>query len=366
MKEKWVHAWWSAVAALALSAPLGLAQPASHLRISAPGTPVHSGESVLITVEAIADDGSLDTNWQGQVGLTLFKASPPPPVISEVCDGPVTIEVTNPGNDPIDLSGWELEALGNYPSLSKVRYPPNGRLVIPQGTWLAGKGVMTWSDQGTPPGEFPAFVSPERLNGSGGFYIARLFNSRGDIVDEVYLSASPPAPYAAFWKGPGLGACPSGFSFARIGALNRRRNSDWITNTPTWGRANPGLQLPWTNSGTWLACSPAAVSLTNGAWEGTVVMPEAPVGVAWLVADNGLGVSGWSAPIDLASLAPITLQIPPSVINASEAHAGFAGLVTITVPEAVQSDLAVGITLSETNEFAAPRSKSCRASAKPI
>jgi len=367
MKEKWFRGSLYLCTVAALSLYQANTQPISSLSVSLAGGPFHSGDSVAIVVRALGTNGFQATNWQGQARLAVFQPSEPAPVISEVSGSPAAlIELTNPGDEPIDLSNWEVEALRDYSGSVDNPVAPNARLRIPQSTWLPSKGVMTWTDQGVAPGVFPAFVSAKRLSANYGFFVARLLNPQGETVDEVYYGSLSAAPGYAFWKGPGLGSRASSISLQRVGSANHRRNSDWVADAPTWGRLNPGLQVPWTNFGTWTACLPASIQLTNGIWSGLINLPNLGVGRASLVADNGTGISGMSPAFDVTANPQIALEIPPNVSTASEAHAGFAGMVTISVPSPPVRDLPITLTLSDTNEFDAPSVVTIRAGEQSV
>jgi hypothetical protein len=334
---------------------LGLAQPLDHFSCNTSSGLVTNDNPFAVTLQAMGIDGLPATNWQGQIELAASVEKPSAPVITEVFSAGGVIEIGNPGPEPVDLSNWEIQALPYYPAYYSPPTAPNARLRFPVGTVLPSQSVFTWSDRGVAPGAFPAFVSSKRFSSQiGTFCIARLLNAGGDTMDEVYLNYSAPAPPSAFWKGYGLPACPANLSFSRVGFANHFNSLDWRTNAPSLGIMNPDLQLPWTNSGRFLATSPSMIQMSNGVWTGFVTVSGGASGTFWLKANNGEGVSGASAPIALVESPAIKLVVPPGVSAASESKAGFVGNLTVLLPAASANDLPVSITLSDTNEFAAP------------
>lgn len=333
-----------------------LAQPLDRFSFDILSGVVTNEIPFAVSLQAIGIDGLPSTNWQGQIELNASVEKIVMPIITEVFKSGGVIEIGNPGSKPVDLSGWELEAVPDYRDSYSPPFAPSARLRFPVGTVLPSLSVLTWSDQGVAPGAFPAFVSSKLFSSqNGAYYIVRLLNAAGDIVDEVFLRNSDAAPNNAFWKGPGLPPnCPNNLSYSRLGAANHFRSLDWGTNAPTPGITNPALQLPWTNSGQFLVTSPSLIQMTNGAWTGLVTVIGGSQEAVWLNANNGEGVSGSSAPIALVKCPAIKLVVPPSVSAASESTAGFVGNITILLPTASTTDLPVAITISETNEFSAP------------
>jgi hypothetical protein len=329
----------------------GLAQSVDRLEFdSIPGSVV-AGEVFPIVIRGVTSGGVVVSNWTSQVRLRSFTPTATLPVISELDSAGEAMEITNPGGLPVDLSGWELQVLSDY---GGTTVPPNARLRFPPGTVLPAQSALVWTSVGTPPGGFPKFVSAKRFNSPSSFRLTRIYDSLGRIVDEVYSRASVIAPDDAAWRGVGLGSFPTNVTFQRAGFANHFRNVDWATNLPNLGTTNPGLSLPWSPSGIWVAAAPATIQITNGVGSGAISLPLTASGTTSLQADDGAGIAGMSAAFALLSLPKLELSPSASLLPASEAQAGWAGTITIFVATPPASNLPITLTLSDTNEFAAP------------
>ncbi|HLP75723.1 MAG TPA: lamin tail domain-containing protein, partial [Candidatus Paceibacterota bacterium] len=245
------------------------------------------------------------TNWNSPVHLRTFTATPALPVISEIDLAGQAIEITNPGDQLVDVSDWELQALNDY----GTGVAPNARLRFPAGTVVPPRSAVVWTSRGVPPGAFPEFVSAKPFNAPSMFRLARLLDASGRIVDEVYARAMVSAPADAFWKGTGLANFPTNVTFQRVGYANHFRSVDWATNSPTRGSINASLILPWTEAGLWTSVSPSTVQVSNGVWTGSIILPQGSYGTNTLIADNGAGVSGKSAQFNVISKPALNLEI---------------------------------------------------------
>ncbi len=318
------------------------AQKPLQLELSAVPTDVGVGEAFPLTVRALDETGEVMSGVSASIRLTSFAHASERPVISEVSPLGEVIEIANPGETTLDLGGWRV-VVGReiYSSFFSV----HAELRLPPGTLLAPKSVFTWSGRGIPPGTFPNLVSDRPFNlPSEAFGTVQLLDAGGGFWDEVYL---PPSslenPSLMLWQGRGLsGLTLTNSSYSRIGDANHFASFDWTINAPgSLGGLNPELRLPWRNAGAWQAASPGQVALTDGVWSG-LVSPGTAGGSVFLIADDGTGVSAWSSPLRVRSLPAMTLRVPPALELASEASAG--------VPQPVS----VSLSLSTTNEFAAP------------
>ncbi|HYG35393.1 MAG TPA: lamin tail domain-containing protein, partial [Clostridia bacterium] len=329
------------------------AQVAEHLEVTAASGDVLPGSAISLSIKAVGLDQLPLTNWAGLVRLAVILPQSPTPVISEINRYSGAIEVANPRNEAVDMTGWELHVISDYSYYGADMVAPVAQLHLPPNSVLAPGAAFTWTDQGVPPGSFPAFVSAKPFAGSG-YKLVRLFNTQGTLVDEVYLSSHNYAPSDALWQGLGVAYPQNNLSNTRIGTGNHFWRDDWATATPGMGVTNTGLALPWTNTSLSSAVSPAVIQVTNGLWTGLVTIPEARAGLAWIKADDNAGTFGQSAPFTIFSRPSLTLDIPPSVLKASEGQPGLTGYVTVAVPQPVTTDLIVSLIVSAPDEFRVP------------
>jgi hypothetical protein len=113
---------------------------------------------LVLSVRALGADGQVLTSDASTLRLQEFVKLPEWPIVSEVGPWGQVIEVTNPGEDSVDLNGWEL-VVGR--EQSGEGFLTHARLRFPFQTPLASGVALTWSGIGVPPGAFPARVSAE-------------------------------------------------------------------------------------------------------------------------------------------------------------------------------------------------------------
>lgn len=315
---------------------------------------MRAGESAVVTVQAVTHDGAPTTNCPPDFQLFCVQPLPVAPVITEVFRQGSVVEVGNLGLEPLDLSDWELQAFEDYPSPFQVAWP-NAHLRIPPGTILLPGAVFTWSDSGQPPGAFPAFVSSKPFVGKNrtSFYLLRLVDPKGTIVDEVYLHSFVFSHPSALWKGQGLSwSSSTNLSHNRVGLANHFNQTDWSLDTLTLGSLSSNLALPWTNSARYRAATPANSFLTNGTWTGSVAIPSTVSGQVQLSADTGVGISGNSLTVSVVPMPALALSLVGGAMPAHESKAGHVGYVSASIPQSLTHDLTVVFTLNATNEFA--------------
>jgi hypothetical protein len=167
------------------------------------------GIAFPLGIQAIGLDQAPLTNFSGALRLTVALPDVPSPMISEVFLFGHVIEVANPTDISVDVSGWELHAIAEYGYYGSAMVTPTARLRLPPNSVLPPRGVFTWTNQGDASGAFPAFVSSKRFVNSYSFKLVRLFRADGSLVDEVFLDPTNYSPPDALWKGLGLVSCPS-------------------------------------------------------------------------------------------------------------------------------------------------------------
>src|SRR5439155_484067 len=211
---------------LVLSGRTVVAQSADRLEILSVPAPVVAGDPFPVTIRAVISGGVLASNWISQLRVRSFAARPAWPVISEIDSVGEAIEITNPGNAAVDLSGWELQVLSDY---GGITLSPNARLRLPPASIMPAQSILTWTSRGTAPGTFPNFVSAKKFNLPSAYRLVRIYNPSGRIVDEVYFRAAVSSPDDALWRGTGLNSFPTNVTYQRIGRANHFRSADWLT-----------------------------------------------------------------------------------------------------------------------------------------
>ena len=327
-------------------------EPARFELSPLPSTPA-VGSTFTLTVRALDASGEWLTNDTSAIRLKEFVKHPEPPVISEVSSWGQVVEVINPGDQPFDLSDWEL-VVGREESVAG--FVEHARLRFPAGTVLNGGAAVTWAGTGQAPGAFPAWVSGEPfIQESYMFSVVQLLDPMGAASDEVFLVSSQYPASLSLWQGVGLKYVSfdsSNVVHSRFGDVNHFRNLDWTTNAPaSLGQSNPGLLLPWTDQGNWYLATPSSVVLSNGVWSGEVSLPAAGDRVI-LVVDNLQGLMTRSETVRVEDWPQLTLIVPESLRSRTESVPGFAGQAFVSLPAPRSTNVLVTLEWSAPGEFA--------------
>ena len=330
---------WAALALITLVTPRGWADVQSFEIVPSTNR-IMVGASPSVIVRALNADGSVDTNYSGELPLELKQRAAAGIVISEIETTNRVVEFVNTSTQAIDMSGWDLSIADN----SQV----NAHLVFPAGFVAQPSEVFLFSKDpiANPPVRvlYPATPARQWVYG-----VYTLRDSSGGIVDQVsagFVDASS----LPVWHGSTLVTRPG--PWARVGTENHFNSSDWsaVTNASR-GVVNPGLELPWVGSDIRQQVIPA--TFTNGIWSGSVLF-DIPPGSAVLAIRDDLNHGGLSERIVVESLPTLTMTLDASVQNATESAPGTISNGRVELPEAAQSDVTIMLTSSDTNEFRVP------------
>lgn len=343
-----------AIIAVAMAGAIGMQAALLPAQLSFDPMPeeVQQDAHFPVVIRALTTTGQPAVDANALLRVRAMIRLPELPVISEVDVKTPMVEISNPGEQTLDLSGWELvvgheDYSAGFVSHAFLRFPP--------GTVLGAGEVCTVSGTGTAPGAFPAFVTSQGFIRDAVLFTAvRLHDPAGQVQDELHLLANQSSSTLTLWKGTGLkayGGPQTNVVHSRVGVANHFRSADWVTNLPpSPGRLNAQLTAPWRTRSDWIDPHPATMTLTNGVWAGSVSIPVA-AGAAVLVVDNGAGLVGRSPPLRVAGRPGIELVVPDELRNSSESAAGQGRGVTVVLPEAATAGLDVSLTWSADGEF---------------
>jgi uncharacterized repeat protein (TIGR01451 family) len=312
---------------------------------------VQVGQPFAAVVQARDAGEVLVTNFSGDVMLSeVVPGKSPTLLITEV----ETInferaEFSNVSTNPVDISGWRVVFYdaASWPA-------PKVGFTFPSGTVCPGLGVFQVRDYGAFPGAYPEFYMGVGLawyNTTSHNQVALLLlDSAGNPVDffcavDAYpaLIAIPEPIGSSIWTGPPVTANTNPrFTYQRVAHANHRNAADWVALTNSFGVLNPGLGLPFVATRSTVALTPGSATFTNGVWSGQLVVTLAGNNVV-LHADDGNGTVGDSSPLTAVDLPALKVQAPHQAFKATP---GFVGPVTISIPQALPTDLAVALTSS--------------------
>lgn len=308
------------------------------------------GKPLRMSVRALNPDGSLSDSWQANVTVRALMPAGAPPVLSEIDTLAGTIEVTNPGDREVDVSGWELQAW----TPQVFANTGSAWVRLPAGSVMPGRSVFTWTPSASTPSLFPQLTGG-RAFGTPSFPVAlvRLVDGSGTTIDQVWIGTPGILLAEMDRRGPALQAPLSGASLLRMGSGNHWANQDWTNGVPSPGITNNQLRLPWAPV---QIRDLATIQITHGTWTGEVPIPSLEAAVLTLQADDGAGLVGSTGPLNLRAEPPLTLTLPSTAIEASELSAGPLGEVVISIPAPRSTPLTIQLALDASGEFDLPAS----------
>lgn len=333
-----------------LGNPLCGQTPPQSLEIRALGAEARVGRPLRVSVRALATDGTPSDSWQSNVTLRVLVPVGALPVLSEINTVAGTIEVTNPGDADVDVSGWELQAWSPQIFIDNA----NSWIRIPEGSLMPGRSVFTWTPTASTPSLFPNLTGGRAFSATASpLALVRLMDASGNTIDQVWVGSPDRFLAGMDTRGPVLQAPSFGASLLREGSGNHGSRQDWTNRAPSLGITNSNLRLPWMPV---QAIDLATVQLVHGAWTGEIIVPAADAAALTLQADDGAGLIGNSGPIPLLGLPQLTLTIPPGAMQASETSAGPLGEAVVSISTPLTTPLVVYLSLDATGEFTLPSS----------
>ena len=338
------HFFLRACGWLALTTLLSHAQTPDRFQFD--GLPLggHANVPFPLRLAAVDATGQTLTNVNATYTLTAYGRRAPGLMITEVSMDGATVELQNPGETPLDVSGWEIEA---PPAFRDNRGFP--RVQLPAGSVLAPGATFLWSGNVPATNPWPVLGSEPPLK--GGFAVLQVRDPAGRPVDQVVFGSASELGVPLRWAGQALGRdFRANYSWQRVGRENRFAAADWVASRATFGQTNPDLQLPWFGTRMPVAVTPVSLGFAKGVWAGAVTLPEGGAHLS-LAVDDGSGNRSESALFALEPRPALTLALTAGTNTASEARPGLVAEMTATLPAAMLTNVVVRLISAAPGEF---------------
>jgi hypothetical protein len=260
-------------------------------------------------------------------------------LISEVDFNQDTSEFINVSTNEVNLTGWSVSFY------DATTWPlPRGTVALPDGAMLAPRGVFTIKES---PGNsvfpnlragFPLSWGQDELRPEQRPVTAMVLlrDASGRIADCFAAGSAFPAlgnvpvPIPATeWRGLPFPEFQSiGFSLQRSGQADTDSPEEWFLRFATLGRTNLGLSLPFRDAQPIPGAPAVAMEFSGGRWNGHFQM-DAFAPLVSLMADDGNGALGFSAPFNLTATNDLAISLVASAEKVI--HPGFVEyLATVT------------------------------------
>lgn len=272
--------------------------------------------------------GAVVSNFNGAVRLAGVSGvgRPVTLVLADILLSPsMGATLVNASPEPVNAVGWRLSFYDD------TRWPaPVTTFTVPENTVIPPGGYVWFVTPGSLPVIAPRFdlrvglswrTPSPAMNGLNTIAVV-VQDSTGQIQDTFFCGqASPkqvrlPAVISeADWRGGTykLGRLGERAVVQRIGDRNHRRAGDWAgSGSRGTTRTNGTLRLPMLD-GIPLPVVPDVVNLVNGTWSGPVSLTGF-ASPASLIADDGNGHSGLSAPLMMTVVNDLALTLDSTPI----------------------------------------------------
>jgi DNA-binding beta-propeller fold protein YncE len=302
----------------------------------------------LVRIRAVTADNQLLSHVQTNIPITVELFTTPSLVITEVALDGSAVEFTNPGSEPLDISGWMLHA-GNGTAEARGSV----QQILPTPTLLPPGGVLLWTHSTNPPTNVAVLSSPRPFPSPRPADLA-VYDARGTLIDQLLLT-TPRDFRELLWNGPPFSASgPATNSVNRFGSANRSSAADWVVAPRTLGFTNTGLSLPWKGSPIAVPTTPSVITLTNGVWEGTVHFAGASARLWHLAAASPAGFITLSESEPFPAFPRPVLDWIEGDGTASEAAPGRTGRLRLRTQETVPAATVFHLRLDAEGEFQVP------------
>ncbi len=285
-------------------------------------SPQFTDQRFPITLTARDDLNNVVKDFSGSVAVTGLagNGTGSSVVISELDIGlGDRVEFINVSGLPVDLSGWQMSV---YDSAS---WPaPVTTVTIPNATLCAAGGVFTLTDNGTAPGQFPAFNTGTNVNWTfaplGNPIAVLLRDAGGDVVDFICAGNADPSLItlprripAGEWTGLPIFAVvsPTSHNLQRVGAADYNDASNWTNGSPNFEAVHPLLEPPFTPSPVARVTPEVLTNFVTGVWNGFLTVRD-PAARLTLQADDGEGHAGRANKIAVATPDDIAVTVASS------------------------------------------------------
>lgn len=250
----------------------------NHFEISNIASPKYRNYpfDVSITVKDAYGNIVPDLNDTADICGVVGWGIPSSIVITEIDLGTVdALEFTNVSDENINISDWKISI---YDDLSWPN--PAYSFDIPTTTTCLANDIITISEYGTAPGNYPSYYTGTNLFWAGSSTGAAVLiqNENGDIIDfaATGMSSAIENPIEIpneFWSGNGILLGGTG-TVQRNGNTDNNNNSDWAYNTGSIGYFNSGLTAPFIGGAYPISISPQIINFSNGIWNGEITVEE--------------------------------------------------------------------------------------------
>jgi uncharacterized repeat protein (TIGR01451 family) len=337
------------------------AQTLDHFDWGVVPNTVAEGQPLALVLTARDLGDNVLASFSGLVTLTaITPVSSPTLLITEVeTIYAERVELSNVSTNAVDVSGWRLVVYDaeSWPA-------PKATFIVPAGTVCPAFGEFQVRDYGPVPGTYPVFSTGVGLvwsNLTADNQVAvELFDANGALVDfycavDAYPPLiSVPIPISTdAWIGPPVTPNTNpALTYQRGHHANGHSAADWSAAANTFGMLNPGLEVPFIGTPSASPLLPGSVTLTNGFWNGQVVIASAGTNIV-LHADDQMGHAGDSSPLTVLRPPSLSVQVPHQAFKATP---GLAGQGTVTLPQAVSTNVAVALSSSLPGQIVVPAS----------
>lgn len=302
---------------------------------------ITNGIPFPVTLRALNQTGA-QADYDGPAELRVRVPSPLHIVVNRIDTVRDEIEFLNPGTEPIDISGFELQSNLSVASTEVKQVVPPGTVVDP-GTIFRWKFVPQSSPEVS---AYPVFVSKSIFNNLDGWDSIRLRKPSGELVEEVLHTGVRGIKWLQSSLTSTLGRTAA---YQRVGNWNRLHPSDWTTNVVAAGTIHPRLNLPMQNVAEFTHSQ--SVDFIDGAWSGSLRIQHETAQTAALVVITPNGIRAQSESIPIIRQPPLLISTPNASFLESAPN---NSLVSVTLPSPLSHDLIVRLQLDSAGEFTIP------------
>ncbi|MBI2924771.1 MAG: DUF11 domain-containing protein [Verrucomicrobia bacterium] len=251
------------------------------------------------------------------------KTRPAAVLISEVITGAGDqVEFLNFSDATVDISNWKVTIydVSTWPV-------PRFTFVIPPDNIVRAGRFFFVRMVAQPPTQGPSFAAGQEVawgnTPANGLAAVLLQDAADAIVDFVSIHGALPGDISApvpipvgEWFGPPLPLSRDAtFSYQRVGNSDRQNAADWVSAPLSLARVNAGCAAHFVPGLGMVGVTPErATDFAGGLWQGSLAVQATSEAVV-LVADDGRGHTGQSAPLRVEDEPPIFMDLPEQAVE---------------------------------------------------